>query len=108
MDPGNSGHFFNDPAESRSNSILYIYSIYLYILKLYNSKSLYIADTFFKHRANILDNVYLLIADTLMIVWEKRENASMFLFDAFFNLTRNSLSNFSELFFTRAINPASP
>ena len=73
MEPGNSGHFFNEPAESRSNSILYIYSIYLYILKLYNSKSLYIADTFiadtfFKHRANISDNVYLLIADTLMIV----------------------------------------
>ena len=36
----------------------------------------------FEHRVNILGKIYLLLADTSMIGWEK-ENTCTFLFDAF-------------------------
>ena len=41
-----------------------------------------IADTFFESHVIILDKIYLLVADTILLV-EKKENTSMFLFETF-------------------------
>ena len=75
--PANSGHFFMEPAESRSNSHRKT-SLWRTLLE----RTFVIADTFFEHCVSILGKIYLLIADTLWLVG-KKENACMFLFDAF-------------------------
>ena len=46
-----------------------------------------IADTFFESHVIILDKIYLLVADTILLV-EKKENTSMFLFETFLYFNR--------------------
>ena len=62
--------------------------------------SFVIVDTSFEHRVNILGKIYLLIADTILLVG-KKENTCIFLFDTF--LYFNMKLIFPMLFFSHML-----